>query len=236
MGWGRVAVVGGRGRAGGAGRSRNDRRGSSRSPVPTGSPREVLGGRRWAVGLGGASPGPVPSVTGPLRGGPWSACAPLLMSLSLCALCPALLVPGETSRRVPGLAVVNGFCTPSGSRGLLAASRRSTPTLGGRLGRPGSLRRVRPRCFSPARPLARPGWAGQHHPTSSSPHRRRCGCHRLVEELDNPNARRDDFVWSATRPAAQLDPGHPDRRAHRRWGARDDPRLSRDTQISYAVP
>ncbi len=156
----------------------------------------------------------------------------------------------EPLRALPGPACTGGDLTPGpgfgrGQRLLHPLGVEGAPggksevnvllSVGGS-GGPGRCARVRPRGCSPARPLARPGWAGQHHPTSSSPHRRRCGCHRLVEELDNPNARRDDFVWSATRPAAQLDPGHPDRRAHRRWGARDDPRLSRDTQISYAVP
>lgn len=119
---------------------------------------------------------------GPLARGPWSACAPLLMSLSLCALCPIRLDRGRPHAG-PGFGRGQRLLHPLASRGLLAASRRSTSTRGGRLGRAGSMRRVRPRCFSPARPLARPGWAGQHHPTSSSPHRCRCGCHRLVEEL-----------------------------------------------------
>ena len=71
------------------------------------------GGGPW--GLGGASPWSCPSGHGPLaRGSVTSAaCAPLLMSLSLCALCPALHVPGETSRRSRVRPWSTAFCTPS---------------------------------------------------------------------------------------------------------------------------
>ncbi len=170
-----------------------------------GSPRRFPGAGGWAVGLGGASPGPVPRrATGPLRGGPWRLSALRCSASSHPEAGPFLRDRSASHRLWSGPACAggvltpvpssasHGFCTPL--RGLLAASRRSTSTLGGRLGRAGSMPRIRPRGISPARPLARPGWAGQHHPRPARlgraalshfepPHRRRCGCHRLVEEL-----------------------------------------------------
>ncbi len=104
---------------------------------------------------------------------------------------PALHVPEESSRQSQ-VRPVTASAPPCGDSWRQVRGQRQL-SVGGS-GGPGSMPRVRPRGISPARPLARPGWAGQHHPRPARlgraalshfepPHRRRCGCHRLVEEL-----------------------------------------------------
>ncbi len=154
-------------------------------------PAVVRGARRcepWSCSVGPRSPcegvrgvclRSAAHVAEPLRALPGPACA------------------GGDLTPVPGSAVVNGFCTPS--RGLLAASRRSTSTLGGRLGRAGSMPQVRPQGLSQL--VLSPGLVG---PGSTIPPRapRRVAPAGAIAWLRscNPNARRDDFIWWAARP------------------------------------
>lgn len=188
----------GRGRAGGAGRSRNDRGVRLRSPVPSRQSQEVLGAGGWAVGLGGASPGPFRRSRAPCEGPVVCLRSAAHVAEPLRAL-PDPARSGETSRR----SRVRPWSTASAPPRIEGApgGKSEVNVNSGWAARAG-----RGRCagFDPdaSRQLVlSPGLVGPGSTIPPRAPRTVAGAGAIAWLRScNPNARRDDFLWWAARP------------------------------------
>ena len=227
MGWGERWRSSGRGRAGGAGRSRNDRGVRLARLFRAGKSQEVLGAGGWAVGLGGASPGRSVGSRAPCEG-VRDVC---LRSAALPRATPRHVPSFETVRRATG-SVRPCMCRRSPhARPKFSQSRLLHPLCGGSWRQVGGQRQLSvggsggpgrcpgfdpdasfqlvlsPGLVGPGSTIpARPGWAGQHFPTSSPRTVASAGAIAWLRSC-NPNARRDDVHMVGTRPVALRDLG-----------------------------